>query len=98
MRCHECARGLVEEVAIGQCRFCLVGLCKDHLVDSFRGAVVPCYGCEHRPELAYADRPDPHGGRGTRVLASPAGASPATGRFRHFWGPRPPLQNEPVGP
>ena len=39
--------------AIGHCRFCLVGLCKDHLVASFRGATIPQYGCEHHPERAF---------------------------------------------
>jgi hypothetical protein len=97
MRCHECARGMIEEVAVGQCRFCLVGLCKNHLVDSFRGAVVPRYACEHRPELAYADRPDQRGGSGTRVLASSAAASRIPGRFRHWLGDRPSMTKEPVG-
>jgi hypothetical protein len=98
MRCHECARGMIREVAVGQCRFCLVGLCKNHLVDSFRGAVVPRYACEHRPELAYADHPDPHEGRGSRVVASPAGASRITGPVRRWWADRRSVLNEPVGP
>ena len=53
MICHECARDGLTAAAIGHCRFCLVGLCKDHLVASFRGATVPQYGCEHHPERAF---------------------------------------------
>ncbi len=37
MICHECAREGLTAAAIGHCRFCFVGLCKDHLVASFRG-------------------------------------------------------------
>jgi hypothetical protein len=51
MRCHECARGMIEEVAVGQCSFCLVGLCKNHLVDSFRGGRRPTL-CMRAPSRA----------------------------------------------
>jgi hypothetical protein len=57
MICHECARAGLTAVAIGHCRFCFVGLCKDHLVASFCGATVPQYGCDHHPELAFAPQP-----------------------------------------
>lgn len=53
MTCHECAREGGTTAAVGHCRFCLVGLCKDHLVASFRGRTVPQYGCDHHPELAF---------------------------------------------
>jgi hypothetical protein len=35
----------------------LVALCKDHLVESHASAVIPQYGCDHHPELAFADQP-----------------------------------------
>ena len=66
MICHECARDGLTAAAIGHCRFCLVGLCKDHLVASFHGATVPQYGCPHHPERAFetvsreSSRPAPH--------------------------------------
>lgn len=54
MICHECAREGLTVTATSQCRFCLVGLCKDHLVASLHGAAVPQYSCEHHPEQAFA--------------------------------------------
>jgi len=57
MNCHECARDGLMTAAISHCRFCLVGLCKDHLVASFHGETIPQYGCEHHPELAFTPRP-----------------------------------------
>lgn len=56
MNCHECARIGVERLAIGLCRSCSVGLCKDHLVASFQGPVFPRYGCDHEPSRAFARR------------------------------------------
>ena len=56
MICHECARVGLEIAAISHCRFCFVGLCKDHLVASFQGQTTPRYGCEHHPERAFAPR------------------------------------------
>ncbi len=56
MICHECAREGLTTAAIGHCRFCLVGLCKDHLVASFHAATIPQYGCEHHPERAFDPR------------------------------------------
>ena len=53
MICHECAREGLTAAPIGRCRFCLVGLCKDHQVAFFRGATVPQYGSEHHPERAF---------------------------------------------
>lgn len=90
MRCHECARGLVDEAAVGHCRFCLVGLCKDHLVSSFRPAVVPQYTCEHHPDLHYADRPNEQAGSGLRArLSEPSVMANVTGRIRRWLGERP---------
>ena len=63
MLCHECARSRAEASAVGQCRFCSVGLCKDHLVASFRSGVAPQYWCEHHPELPFADFRGPKAGR-----------------------------------
>ena len=56
MICHECAREGRESAAVGECRFCHVGLCKEHEVTSLRGAPVPQYGCEHHPERPFAAR------------------------------------------
>lgn len=54
MNCHECAREGRDQAAVGQCRFCLVGLCKPHLVESFKGATYPQYGCAHNPARPFA--------------------------------------------
>jgi hypothetical protein len=56
MKCHECARAGRQTAAVSGCRFCMVGLCKDHLVASFQGATVPQYGCEDHPERAFPAR------------------------------------------
>lgn len=53
MNCHECARVGRDVAAVSGCRFCKVGLCKDHLVASFQSATVPQYGCEHHPERPF---------------------------------------------
>jgi len=73
MMCHECARGSIETPCLGQCRFCLVSLCKDHLVDALRPGVVPSYACGHRPELPFGRRPSRKVGRSEQV-AQPARA------------------------
>lgn len=52
MNCHECARDGLDVPAVSECRFCFVGLCKDHLVASLHGQPVPQYGCAHHPERA----------------------------------------------
>jgi len=56
MKCHECARDGRDEFAVAQCRFCLVGLCKRHLVESFKGTTYPQYGCTHNPQQPFAVR------------------------------------------
>lgn len=54
MLCHECAREGIQQPAVGECRFCQVGLCKAHLVGSFKSAVFPQYSCDHHPERPFA--------------------------------------------
>jgi len=50
MLCHECLMAGGREPAVGLCRFCLVGLCKPHLVELFRLAPsAPQYACRHTP-------------------------------------------------
>ena len=53
MICHECARGSLDTPGLGQCRFCLVSLCKAHLVESFRPGDVPQYACDHHAERPF---------------------------------------------
>lgn len=50
MTCHECLLAGTDRQAVAICKFCLVGLCKEHLVESYRQPVaVPQYACKHRP-------------------------------------------------
>jgi hypothetical protein len=78
--CHECARRSIATLGLGLCRFCLVSLCKDHLVESLQSDVVPHYACDHRPELPFDSQPSKKIGRPagvpqpTRALRAPAGA------------------------
>jgi hypothetical protein len=65
--CHECARQSIATSGLGQCRFCLVSLCKDHLVESGQSNVVPQYACDHRPDLPFDRQPSQRAGRGARV-------------------------------
>ena len=53
MNCHECARTGADQVAVSICRFCSVGLCKEHLVAAFHARTIPQYGCDHHPERAF---------------------------------------------
>ncbi len=69
MICHECAREGLTTAAVSHCRFCFVGLCKDHLVASFHGDTVPQYGCDHHPERVFAPQ--------RRLAARPAPAQAA---------------------
>jgi hypothetical protein len=71
MLCHECARLATEQRAVGQCRFCLVGLCKAHLVESFSTAVSPQYGCSHEPEHAFGGVSTPAAGSQSRARLLP---------------------------
>jgi hypothetical protein len=70
MTCHECARRSLATPAVGQCRFCCVGLCKDHLVESLRSDVVPQYACRHRPERPFDNGRPVKNGR-PRVVGGP---------------------------
>ena len=36
MTCHECAKSARDESAVAVCKFCMVGLCKSHLVELHR--------------------------------------------------------------
>jgi hypothetical protein len=65
--CHECARRSVMAPGLGQCRFCLVSLCKAHLVESLQSGVVPRYACDHRPDLPFDRRPSHRVGRPQRL-------------------------------
>ena len=50
MICHECARDAAERPAVAVCRFCMVGLCKQHLVELYRDArTFPQLTCHHQP-------------------------------------------------
>jgi hypothetical protein len=66
--CHECARRSILTPGLGQCRFCLVSLCKDHLVEALRSDVVPRYACSHRPDIPFDSRPSTKVGRPTHLL------------------------------
>lgn len=50
MFCHECLISGEDTPAVGLCRFCWVGLCKDHLVAAYRSTVQPQYACDHHPQ------------------------------------------------
>jgi len=50
MLCHECVMIGEERPAVALCKFCQVGLCKEHLVALYREpATVPQYSCRHNP-------------------------------------------------
>lgn len=50
MLCHECIMKGEERPAVAICKFCQVGLCKEHLVALYREpATVPQYSCRHNP-------------------------------------------------
>jgi hypothetical protein len=50
MICHECAAAAAEQPAVALCRFCLVALCKPHLVELYRDAhTFPQFACRHQP-------------------------------------------------
>jgi hypothetical protein len=54
MNCHECAAKGSDTPAFGVCRHCFVGgLCKDHIVASYRTGIFPQYSCAHRPQDAF---------------------------------------------
>ena len=50
MICHECSREGAERAAVAVCKFCMVGLCKPHLVESYKQPpAAPQYSCRHQP-------------------------------------------------
>ncbi|MGZ8562916.1 MAG: DUF2180 family protein [Candidatus Limnocylindria bacterium] len=67
MNCHECARDDIAQVAIAECRFCHVGLCKAHLVASYQNTIIPQYACSHHPERPFARATPPPAPQPTAV-------------------------------
>lgn len=50
MMCHECAMVGEERPAVALCKFCYVGLCKEHLMALYHEPrTVPQYSCRHDP-------------------------------------------------
>lgn len=50
MICHECAARDAEQPAVALCRFCMVALCKPHLVELYGDAhTFPQFACRHQP-------------------------------------------------
>lgn len=61
MLCHECAMVGVERQAVALCKFCSVGLCKEHLMALYQQPPsVPQYSCWHNP-AGRPERPIPVG-------------------------------------
>ena len=56
MNCHECARVGRVRPALGLCKHCLVGLCKDHLVSSSADRRELLVSCRHAAEQAWEER------------------------------------------
>ena len=56
MNCHECAQVEVDRPAVAICRYCSVGLCKQHLVEMHRSPTKPLYTCLHRPGRGFDTR------------------------------------------
>lgn len=74
MVCHECLMsGRAAEWATALCKFCLVALCKTHLVELYRDPpTVPQYSCRHRPSLAPGGKPAAHRAANPRPAPAPA--------------------------
>jgi Uncharacterized protein conserved in archaea (DUF2180) len=50
MLCHECLMNGKVRQAVGVCKFCYVGLCKEHLMALYsQPPTVPQYSCRHDP-------------------------------------------------
>jgi hypothetical protein len=57
MLCHECAMAGEERLAVALCKFCYVGLCKEHLMALYQEpATVPQFSCRHNP-AGHPNRP-----------------------------------------
>src|SRR5438309_7056949 len=80
--CHECLMsGRPHESATALCRFCLVALCKTHLVELYRHPPsVPTYSCRHTPASA------PGGMPAGRRATNPRPASAAVSRLAPGFG------------
>lgn len=50
MTCHECSRDGTQCPAVAVCKYCCVGLCKAHLMESYRQRPSPQYACNHQPD------------------------------------------------
>ncbi len=58
MLCHECSGKGLETPAVALCRFCLIALCKAHLVALYQHpATVPQLHCSHTPARAFTAQP-----------------------------------------
>ena len=59
MICHECLMNdLPSETATALCKFCMVALCKTHLMELYRDPPsVPQYACRHQPASAPGRQP-----------------------------------------
>ncbi len=50
MLCHECLMNGKARSAVALCKFCFVGLCKQHMIELYTQQVtVPQYSCRHNP-------------------------------------------------
>ena len=50
MLCHECLMNGKATQAVALCKFCSVGLCKEHLMMLYsQPPTVPQYACRHNP-------------------------------------------------
>lgn len=56
MLCHECAAEATDRPAVAVCKFCFVGLCKEHLVEFFGETTAPQFTCAHRAGEPWAVR------------------------------------------
>ena len=72
MICHECLmNGRNQESATALCKFCLVALCKKHLLELYGDPpTVPQYACRHRPAMAPGEMSAAH--RATNPRPAPA--------------------------
>jgi hypothetical protein len=73
MLCHECALAGTPRPAVGLCRFCLVAVCKAHLLEIFaRATTMPQDTCHHLPGEAVDRTSAARLGSGGHVADSPA--------------------------
>ena len=76
MLCHECCGNGLETPAVGLCRFCLIALCKAHLVALYQQpATVPQLRCSHTPARAFPAQPAGVPGHAAKDLLEVAAGS-----------------------